>query len=44
MCLPQLVDYPSRFVRYIYALVHSSPQKKPIAFLSYDVRMFFVWR
>ena len=42
MCLPQLVDYLSRFVRYIYARVHSATQKKPIAFLSYDVRIFFV--
>jgi putative transcriptional regulator len=34
MCLPQLVDDPSRLVRYIHTRVHSFDQKNPIAFLS----------
>ena len=42
MCFPQLVDDPSRFVRHIHTRVQSFAQKNPIAFLSYDVRIFLV--
>ena len=42
MCLSQLVNDPSRLVRYIDTRVHIADQKNPIAFLSYDVRIFLV--
>ena len=42
MCFPQLIDDPSSVVRHVHTRVHIFDQKNPIAFLSYDVRIFLV--